>query len=67
MKKECLLQDLHELKNKLGLYDSIVDNHGRLFSPEWICNNLFGISKEDLDMSNKKDVAKKRLDLLDGL
>jgi hypothetical protein len=67
MKKECLLQDLHELKNKLDLYDSIVDNHGHLFSPEWICNNLLGISKEDLDMYNKKDIARQRFDSLDGL
>jgi len=67
MKKEYLLQDLHELKDKMDLYDSIVDNYGHFFSTDWVCNNLFGISKEDLDMYNKKILAKKRLDLLYGL
>jgi hypothetical protein len=67
MKKECLLEDLQKLKNKLDLYYSIVDNQEHFFSQEWVCNHLFGISKEDLDMSNKKNVAKERLDLLNGL
>jgi hypothetical protein len=67
MKKEYFLEGLEKLKNNLDSYNTVVNNQENFFSPEWVCQNLFGVSKEDVDMFDKKNIAKQRIDLLDGL